>query len=98
MKQILPLSHSRKSYDGKVVLDVTLAFLPGAKIGVVDQNGTGKSTLPRMMVGLEQPSNGDVRLMPGVHHPDVLWGQDGTDRASSRIVLARLSRPVASGA
>jgi ATP-binding cassette ChvD family protein len=66
MKQILALSHARKSYDGKVVLDdVTLAFLPGAKIGVVGPNGMGKSTLLRMMAGLEQPSNGEVRLVPG---------------------------------
>ncbi len=66
MKQVLALSHARKSYDGKVVLDdVTLAFLPGAKIGVVGPNGMGKSTLLRMMAGLEQPSNGEVRLMPG---------------------------------
>jgi ATPase subunit of ABC transporter with duplicated ATPase domains len=66
MKQILALSHAHKSYDGKVVLDdVTLAFLPGAKIGVVGPNGMGKSTLLKMMAGLEQPSNGEVRLMPG---------------------------------
>ena len=66
MKQILALNHARKSYDGKVVLDdVTLGFLPGAKIGVVGPNGMGKSTLLRMMAGLEQPSNGEVRLMPG---------------------------------
>ncbi|HEY6297182.1 MAG TPA: energy-dependent translational throttle protein EttA, partial [Streptosporangiaceae bacterium] len=43
----------------------TLAFLPGAKIGVVGPNGMGKSTLLRMMAGLEQPSNGDARLLPG---------------------------------
>src|SRR5215469_9396165 len=53
MKQVLALSHVRKSYDGKVVLDdVTVAFLPGAKIGVVGPNGTGKSTLLTMMAGL----------------------------------------------
>jgi ATP-binding cassette ChvD family protein len=66
MKQILAFLHARKSYDGKVVLDdVTLAFAPGAKIGVVGPNGTGKSTLLWMMAGLESPSNGEVRLMPG---------------------------------
>jgi ATP-binding cassette ChvD family protein len=66
MKQVLALSHVRKSYDGKVVLDdVTLAFLPGAKIGVVGPNGMGKSTLLTMMVGLEQPSNGEVLRIPG---------------------------------
>jgi ATP-binding cassette ChvD family protein len=56
----------RKAHGDKVILDdVTLAFLPGAKIGVLGPNGTGKSTLLRMMAGSEQPSNGEARLMPG---------------------------------
>jgi ATPase subunit of ABC transporter with duplicated ATPase domains len=63
MKQILALSHARKSYDGKVVLnDVTLGFLPGAKIGVVGPNGMGKSTLLRMILGEEQPDVGSIRV------------------------------------
>jgi ATP-binding cassette ChvD family protein len=56
----------RMAHADKVVLDeVTLAFLPGAKIGVVGPNGMGKSTLLRIMAGQEQPSNGEARLMPG---------------------------------
>ncbi len=55
----------RKSHGDKVILDdVTLAFLPGAKIGVVGPNGAGKSTVLKIMAGMEQPSNGDAVLSP----------------------------------
>jgi ATP-binding cassette ChvD family protein len=56
----------RKAYGDKVILDdVTLAFLPGAKIGVVGPNGAGKSSVLKIMAGLDQPSNGDALLSPG---------------------------------
>jgi ATP-binding cassette ChvD family protein len=56
----------RKAHGDKVILDdVTLAFLPGAKIGVVGPNGAGKSTVLRIMAGLDQASNGDALLAPG---------------------------------
>jgi ATP-binding cassette ChvD family protein len=57
---------ARKAHGDKVILDdVTLAFLPGAKIGVVGPNGAGKSTVLRIMAGLENASNGETVLAPG---------------------------------
>jgi sulfate-transporting ATPase len=51
--------------DKTVVKDVTLAFLPGAKIGVLGLNGTGKSSLLRIMAGLDTDFRGDAQLAPG---------------------------------
>jgi ATP-binding cassette ChvD family protein len=63
---IYVLEKARKAYGEKVVLDnVTLSFLPGAKIGVVGPNGAGKSSLLKIMAGEDIPSNGEARLMPG---------------------------------
>jgi ATP-binding cassette ChvD family protein len=56
----------RKAHGDKVILDdVTLAFLPGAKIGVVGPNGAGKSSVLRIMAGMDQANNGDALLAPG---------------------------------
>jgi ATP-binding cassette ChvD family protein len=60
------MKKARKAHSDKVILDdVTLMFLPGAKIGVVGPNGAGKSTVLQIMAGLQQPSNGEAYLTPG---------------------------------
>ncbi len=57
---------ARKAHGDKVILDdVTLMFLPGAKIGVLGPNGAGKSTVLQIMAGIQQPSNGEAFLSPG---------------------------------
>ena len=63
---IYQMYQARKAHGDKVILDdVTLSFYPGAKIGVVGPNGMGKSTLLKIMAGLEEVSNGDAKLTPG---------------------------------
>jgi ATP-binding cassette ChvD family protein len=57
---------ARKAVGDKLILDdVTMAFLPGAKIGMVGPNGAGKSTILKIMAGLDTPSNGEAKLSPG---------------------------------
>ncbi len=57
-----------KSFPGgrKILEHVTLAFLPGAKIGVLGVNGAGKSTLLRIMAGIDREFTGEARAAEGV--------------------------------
>ena len=59
---VYTMSHLNKTFPGgrEILKDVTLAFLPGAKIGVLGANGAGKSTLMRIMSGDEKEYNGEA--------------------------------------
>jgi ATP-binding cassette ChvD family protein len=103
-KYIYVMQRVRKAHQDKLILDdVTLAFLPGAKIGVVGPNGAGKSTVLEIMAGLETISNGEAALAPGatvgiLHQEptldparDVLGNvEDGV--AATRALLARFEQ------
>src|SRR6478735_5356924 len=63
---IYSMVRARKAVGEKLILDdVTMAFLPGAKIGMVGPNGAGKSTILKIMAGLDTPSNGEAKLSRG---------------------------------
>ncbi|MFI3284244.1 MAG: energy-dependent translational throttle protein EttA [Erysipelotrichaceae bacterium] len=63
---IYQMYKARKAHGEKVILkDVSLSFYYGAKIGVVGPNGMGKSTLLKIMAGMEEISSGEARLTPG---------------------------------
>ena len=51
--------------DKEVLSDISLSFLPGAKIGVLGYNGAGKSTLLRIMAGQDAEFDGQAQLAPG---------------------------------
>ena len=51
--------------DREVLKDISLSFLPGAKIGVLGYNGSGKSSLLRIMAGRDSEFRGDAQLAPG---------------------------------
>ncbi len=51
--------------ERQVLANISLSFLPGAKIGVLGPNGAGKSTLLKIMAGKDEPSSGVAELAPG---------------------------------
>ncbi len=51
--------------DRDVLKDISLSFYPGAKIGVIGHNGSGKSSLLRIMAGIDDGFSGEARLSPG---------------------------------
>lgn len=90
---IYTLQKARKAHGDKVVLDdVTLAFLPGAKIGVVGPNGAGKSSLLKIMAGVDDVSNGEAKLMEG-YTVGILMQEPQLDE--SKTVLENVQEGVA---
>jgi len=65
---VFVMNRLTKAYDGAkpVLQDITLAFLPGAKIGIVGINGAGKSTLMRIMAGLDTEFTGEAWAADGI--------------------------------
>ena len=88
---IYQMYQARKAHGDKVILDdVTLSFYPGAKIGVVGPNGMGKSTLLKVMAGLEEVSAGDARLTPG-YTVGILQQEPPLDEESTVIENIRMA-------
>jgi ATP-binding cassette ChvD family protein len=90
---VFTLRNVRKAHGDKVVLDnVTLSFLHGAKIGVVGPNGTGKSTLLKIMAGLEHANNGDA-----IKDPDATVGmlQQEPPLTEGKTVIENVEEAVA---
>ncbi|QZY51898.1 energy-dependent translational throttle protein EttA [Leucobacter tenebrionis] len=90
---IYQMVRARKAVGEKLILDdVTMAFLPGAKIGMVGPNGAGKSTILKIMAGLDTPSNGDAALAPG-YSVGILMQEPELDE--SKTVLENIQEGIA---
>lgn len=89
---IYSMVHAFKRIGDKTILDdVTMAFLPGAKIGMVGPNGAGKSTILKIMAGLEEPSNGEARLSPG-YTVGILMQEPPLDESKTVLENVQLGR------
>jgi energy-dependent translational throttle protein EttA len=63
---VYTLQNVRKAYPGKEILkDLTLSFIPGAKIGVLGVNGSGKSSLLKLIAGLDTEYTGEAKPKKG---------------------------------
>ena len=60
---VVEAKNLRKGYDGRLLIDdLNFQLPPGGIVGVIGPNGAGKSTLLRMLVGTEQPDEGELRI------------------------------------
>ncbi len=73
----------------QIIKDISLCFFPGAKIGLLGLNGSGKSTVLRIMAGVDKEYDGEVQHLPNISHRLPAAGtaaRPGQDRArGSRI-------------
>lgn len=80
-----------KSFGPRVILDdVSLTVGPRTRVGVVAPNGTGKTTLLRVLAGVEPPDSGSVSLMPPAATVGYLTQEP--DRRTGETLRAQLSR------
>ena len=77
----------------QIIKDISLSFFPGAKIGLLGLNGSGKSTVLRIMAGADKEYDGEVQHLPNISHRLPAAGaaaRPGQDRApGSRVRLGR---------
>ncbi|HMS27750.1 MAG TPA: energy-dependent translational throttle protein EttA [Burkholderiaceae bacterium] len=66
---VFTMNHLSKTVPPKrqIIKDVSLSFFPGAKIGVLGVNGSGKSSLLKIMAGIDKEFDGEATPMPGLH-------------------------------
>ena len=78
--KVLEVEHLHKEFDGRVLIDDLSFTLPrNGIVGVIGPNGVGKSTLFKMIMGIEQPTSGSIELGETVKLSYVDQGREGID-------------------
>src|SRR5258706_10867209 len=93
---IYPMNRVGKVVPPKrtILRDISLSFFPGAKIGVLGLNGSGKSSLLRIMAGTDREIDGEARPQPGIKIGFLQQEPDLDPARSVREVVEDGVRPI----
>ena len=97
-RNLVNLKDATKGYAARTVLaDVTLGISAGDRIGIVGRNGDGKSTLLRLIAGVEEPDTGAVTRSGGLHVAMLGQGDDLDPTRTIREPSSSAGGPTTSG-
>jgi ATP-binding cassette subfamily F protein 3 len=88
--KVLEMRDVRKAYSGRAVLDgIDLLIEHGERVGMIGKNGTGKSVLLRLLMELETPDQGEIRLGPSIKIAYYAQEHDTLDMEQTVLDAAR---------
>ena len=97
-QKVLEARHLAKAYgDDLVLLDASFTVMRGERVGVVGRNGSGKSVLFRLLLGVDEPTEGEVWVGPSIRTGYYAQGHETLDLARTPVDLIRALRPMHEG-
>ncbi len=95
--QVLELIQVTKAYDRPILSGIDLMIRHGERVGLIGPNGSGKSVLLRLILGLEQPDQGEIRLGPSIQLGYYAQEHETLDPGMSLIEAVQRTLPLSEG-
>jgi ATP-binding cassette, subfamily F, member 3 len=94
-QKVIEATHLAKSFDGEIVLlDASFTVHRGERVGIVGANGSGKSVLLRLLLGLEPPDEGSLWVGPSIRLGYYAQGHETLDERATPVDFIRRRHPL----